>query len=176
MTYKGSFSRDGNGVPDMARGCLATTTKTLVGNNTTVAVPLFTVAGSIEVLGIWGVVRTVLGANNTAAYFRGNDGTNTPAITLSTGTTLSAANVGSIIAKKGLAATAVTLIKSDQFRISEPTTLETTLFSPFELTGLNTGTSNIEFVYSTTDTPTSGVIEFFMRWIPLTEDAQVTAL
>lgn len=176
MIYKGSFSRDGNFMPDAARGCLTITKKTLTGNNTTVNVPLFTVAGSIEVLGIWGVVTTVLGANNTAAYFRGNDATNTPAITLATGTTLSAANVGSTIAKKGLAAAALTLIKSDQFRISEPTTLETTFFSPFELTGLNGGTSNIEFVYSTTDTPTSGAIEFFIRWVPLTEGAQVTAL
>jgi hypothetical protein len=176
MKYLGSFSRDGNFVPDVTRGCVTTTKKTLTGNNTTVAVPLFTIAGSVEILGLWGVVTTVLGANNTAAYFRGNDATNTPAITVATGTTLSAAGVGAIIAKKGLAAAALTLINSDQFRISEPTTLETTFFSPFEMTGLNGVTSNIEFVYTTTDAPTSGAIQFFVRWVPLSEGANVTAL
>lgn len=176
MQYYGSFSRDANHVPDTAHGCLATDIQTLTGNNTTVAVPIFTVKGSIEVLGLWGVVTTVLGANNTAAYWRVNDGTNTPAITLATGTALSAANAGSIIAKKGLAAAALTLIKSDQARVSEPTTLETTFFSPFTITALPTATTNVEFVYTTTDTPTSGVIQFFLRWIPLSNDGQVLSL
>lgn len=176
MQYRGSFSRDANHVPDVANGCLATDTQTLVGNNTTVAVPIFTIQGSVEILGIWGIVTTVLGANNTAAYFRMNDGTNTPAITLSTGTTLSAAPVGSMIAKKGLATAAVTLISAAATVVSEPTTLETKFFSPFAVTALPTATANVEFVYTTTDTPTSGIIQFFMRWLPLSVNAQVLSL
>lgn len=36
--------------------------------------------------------------------------------------------------------------------------------------------TNIEFVYSTPDTPTSGQIQFFIRWLPLSIDASVKAL
>jgi len=176
MQYQSAFPRDANGVPDASHGVLSTTKHNLTGNNTTVHDPLFTVTGSIEVLGLWGVVTVALGANNTAAYWRGNDATNTPAITLATGTTLSSAGVGAVIAKRGLAAAALTLVNSDQMRISEPTTLETTFFSPFVLNALNGTTSNIEFVYATTDTPTSGQIQFFLRWLPLSQTSQVTAL
>lgn len=176
MTYNGSFPRDANRVADPSHGVLSTTKHNMTGNNTTVNDPIFTVTGAIEVLGLWGVVTVVLGANHTTAFFRGNDGSNTPAITLATGTTLSAANVGSIFTKAGLAAAAVTLIKSDQMRIAEPTTLETTYFSPFVLNAKNGTTSNIEYSYATTDTPTSGQIQFFMRWLPLSINAAVTPL
>lgn len=176
MKYLGSFSRDGNSIPDIANGCLETNSKILSGNNTTVAVPIFTVTGMVQILGIWATVTTVLGTNHTASAFRLNDGTNTPAITLSTGTDISAAPVGSDIVKKGLAAAAVTYLKSDQARISEPTTLETTYFSPFVIDANGTVTTNIEYVYATTDAPTSGAMQFFIRWLPLTVGAQVLAL
>lgn len=176
MRYQGSFPIDANYKPDTAHGALSTDSQTLTANNTTANVPIFTVTGTIEVLGLWGIVTTVLGANHTTAFWRMNDGTNTPAITLATGTTLSAANLGSIIAKKGLAAAALTLTQADQTRVSEPTTLETTYFSPFVINAKNTATSNIEYSYATTDTPTSGAIQFFLRWIPLSVNANVTAL
>jgi len=176
MQVKEAFSRDANNVPITTDGLVTSDIQTLTGNNTTVHVPIFTVAGSIEVRGLWGVVTTVLGANNTAAYWRFNDQTNQSNITLNTGTTLSAAAVGSLIVKNGLAAAALTLLSASQERVSEPTTLETPYFSPFVLTALPTATSNIEFTYSTTDTPTSGVIQFFLRWLPLTNNANVTAL
>ncbi len=175
-TVRASFFRDQNRVPLTVDGIITTDTQTLVGSNATVAVPIYTVSGSIEVRGLWGVVTTVLGANNTAAYWRFNDGTAQSNITVNTGTTLSAAGADSIIVKKGLAAAALTLLTSDQERVSEPTTLETPFFSPFVLTAKTTVTSNVEFVYSTTDTPTSGVIQFFIRWLPLSNGANVTAL
>lgn len=175
MTYKGSFSRDGNGVPDVANGCLATTSKIFVGNNTTVNVPIFTVAGSVQILGIWAVVTTVLG-NHTAAYMRLNDATNTPAITVSTGVSLTSEPVGSMVVKKGLAAAALVAISSAAAVVSEPTTLETDYFSPFVINANGTVTTNVEYVYTTTDTPTSGAMQFFMRWLPLSINAQVTAL
>ena len=79
-----------------------TVSKTTNANNTTVSVPLFRITGSIYVKRLYGVVTTVLGPNHTAAHWRLEDGTNTPAVTLATGTTLSSANVGSIIQKKGV--------------------------------------------------------------------------
>jgi|GEM_PF-3458720 len=175
MTYKGSFSRDGNGVPDVANGCLATNSKIFVGNNTTVNVPIFTVAGSVQILGIWAVVTTVLG-NHTAAYFRLNDATNTPAITLSTGVSLTSEAVGSMVVKKGLAAAALVAISSAAAVVSEPTTLETTYFSPFVINANGTVTTNIEYVYTTSDAGTTGAMQFFVRWLPLSINAQLTTL
>jgi hypothetical protein len=171
-----SYFRDANRIPITTDGIITTDSQTLVANNATAAVPIFTVVGLVEVRGIWGVVTTVLGSNNTAAYFRLNDATAQSDITLATGTTLSSAAVGSIIVKKGLAAAAVTLLTSAQERVSEPTTLETTYFSPFVVVPKTAVTTNIEFVYTTTNTPTTGAITFFLRWLPLSTDANVLAL
>jgi hypothetical protein len=173
-TVSASFYRDQNYVPITTDGVVSATSKTLVANNTTAHVPIFGITGSVEIRGLWAVVTTVLG-NNTAAYFRVNDGTNTPAITVSSGTTLTSAPVGSLIVKKGLAAAAVTLLSAAASTVSEPTTLETPFFSPFVVTQLTAGVAtNIEFTYTTSDTPTSGVIQFFLRWLPLSQGANIT--
>lgn len=172
----GVFPRDGNRVPvTYPGGARSSKTQVLSGNNTAgIATPLFRVTGSILVIGLWGTVTTDLGANNTAAYWRLNDQTAQPAITLATGTALSAAKAGSVIAKIGLAAAALTLINNSAGRVNEPTTLETLFFSPFSVVqktgGVNT---DIEFVYSTTDAPTSGAIQHFISWIPVSADGNV---
>ena len=176
MPITEAFPRDANNVPITTDGLISTTSKALTGNNTTVAVPIFTVTGIIECRGLWAEVTTVLGANNTAAYFRFNDGSAQSDITLSTGTTLSAAGAGSDLVKKGLAGAAVTLLTAAQERVSEPTTIETTYFSPFVLTAKAAVATNIEFVYSTTDQPHSGTIKFYLRWLPLVTSSNVIAL
>lgn len=176
IVYSGSMLRDDNDQPVSGTGLTVSNSKTLVGNNTTVNVPIFTVVGSVQVLALWGNVTTALGANNTAAYWRLNDATNQSNITLNTGTTLSAATVGAVIVKKGLAAAALTFLNGDQERVSEPTTLETTYFSPFVAVAKNGTTTNIEFTYSTTDTPTSGVINFYVQYIPLGSGSKITTV
>lgn len=153
-----------------------TDNQTLVGNNATVAVPIFGITGSVEIKGIWGVVTTVLGANHTAAYWRLNDQTAQVSITASSGTALSAVAAGSTIVKKGVAATALTLLDNAAGRVSEPTTLETPYFSPFVVMKKTGAVTNIEFVYSTTDQPHSGQITFFLRWVSLSADAAIVAL
>lgn len=172
-----AFARDQNRIPIMQNGLASTDVQTLIGNNTTVNVPIFGITGTVLVNALYGVVTTALGANNTAAYWRLNDSTAQSDITLSTGTALSAAPVGSVIVKKGLATAALTLLSSSQERVSEPTTLETIYFSPF-VVQQKTGSvaTNIEFVYTTTDTPTSGAITFYLGWIPLTNMSSVAAL
>jgi hypothetical protein len=175
-TIQASYWRDANRVPITSDGIITVDTQTLSANNTTANVALFTITGQVEVRGLWGVVTTALGSNNTAAYWRLNDATAQSDITLSTGTTLSSAAAGSIIVKKGLAAAALTLLTSAQERVSEPTTLETPYFSPFVVIAKNAVTTNIEFTYTTTNTPTSGVIDFYLRWLPLSSTANVTAL
>lgn len=175
LVPQGAMLRDDNDSPVLGTGLTLSNSKTLVGNNTTVAVPIFHITGVVQVLAIWGNVTTVLGANNTAAYWRLNDQTNQSDITLSTGTTLSALSVGSIIVKKGLAAAALTALSASQERVSEPTTLETPYFSPFVAVQKTGGvTTDIEFVYTTTDTPTSGVINFYVQYIPLGSGSKIT--
>lgn len=175
-TVNASFSRDNNRIPITTDGITITNTQVLTANNTTAAVPIFGITGSIEVRGIWGVVTTDLGANHTAAYWRLNDQTAQANITLNTGTTLSAIKAGSVIYKKGLAAAALTKLDNAAGVVSEPTTLETLYYSPFVVVKKTGATTNIEYVYTTTDTPTIGAIQFFLRWLPISTDAQVTPL
>lgn len=171
----GSQLRDDNDSPVSGPGVFISNSKTLIGSNATTAVPIFHVTGAVQVLAIWGTVTTVLGANNTAAYWRLNDQSAQSDITLSTGTTLSALPVGSTLVKKGLAAAALTALSSSQERVSEPTTLETLYFSPF-VAVQKTGnvTTDIEFVYTTTDTPTSGVINFYCQYLPVGQGSKLT--
>lgn len=176
MAITEAFPRDADNIPITTDGLISTTSKTTNGNNATVATPIFTISGVIECRGIWGIITTVLGVNHTASAFRLNDGSAQSDITLSTGTNISAAPVGSLIIKKGLAAAAITALTSAQERVSEPTTLETFYCSPFVLLPKNGVTTNIEYVYATTDTPTSGVVKYYLRWLPLSSDANVTAL
>lgn len=174
MQTSASLLRDANNVPIQTDGVLSTSIQTIIGNNTTVAVPIFNVTGTIECRGIYGIITTTLGANHTTAYFRVNDQTSQPAITLATGVTLSAKTAGSTIVKKGLAAAAAVLLDNAAGIVSEPTTLETAFFSPFVVVKKTAAKTDIEYVYSTTDTPTTGVIQFFLRWLPLSQDAAIT--
>lgn len=174
MTAPEALLNEPNRLPFTVDGVLTTDLQTLSASGATAAVPIFGVTGSIEVRGLWGVVTTVLG-NNTAAYWRLNDQTAQVNITLNTGTTLSSAAAGSTIVKNGLAAAALVLLNNSAGRVSEPTTLETTYFSPFVVMKKTGAVTNIEFVYTTSDTPTSGAIRFFLRWLPLSTDAAVVA-
>lgn len=175
-TVNGAFSRDLNRVPITTDGVTTTTSQTLTGNNTTVATPLFHVTGSVEIRGLWAIVTTDLGANHTTAFWRLNDQTAQVAITLATGTTLSAIKAGSVIVKKGLVAAALTKLDNAAGVISEPTTLETPFFSPFVFVKKTAVVTDIEYVYSTTDTPTAGVLQHFVRWLPLSSDANIVAI
>lgn len=175
MTSRGGYPRDDNDVPITNGGLQSTESITLSANNTTANVPLFHITGTVQVTALYGVVTTVLGANNTAAFWRLNDQTNQSNITVNTGTTLSAASVGSVIVKKDVASAALTLLSASQERVSEPTTLETLYFSPFVAVQKTGGvTTDIEFTYTTTDAPTSGAIQFFCQWLPVSADGRVT--
>lgn len=151
--------------------------KTFTGSNATVVTPIFRVTGSVEVIGLWGVVTTDIGVNHTASAFRLNDQTAQLDITLNTGSTLSSVKAGSAIVKKGLAASAVALQNNSVGRVSEPTAAETMYFSPFLMLqktgGVNT---DIEYVYATTDTPTTGAMQFFVRWRQISNDGNIVVV
>lgn len=175
MTQTGALPRDNNDTPVQYAGMYVSNSITLSASNVAgTAVPVFHVTGTVLVTGLWGVVTTTLGANNTAAYWRLNDQTAQVNITLNTGTTLSGLVAGSTIVKNGLATAALVKLDNSAGRVSEPTTLETLYFSPFVAMKKTAAITDIEFVYSTTDTPTSGVIQFFASYIPLSANGKLT--
>lgn len=151
--------------------------QTLSGNNATVATALFSITGIVEVLRMWGVVTTVLGSNVTAAAYRLNDSTAQSDITLNTGSTLSSFSAGSGFYKRGLSTTALTVISASQERVNDPSAANASEYTSVILTQ-KTGsvTTNIEFVYATTNTPTSGAIQHFIEWRPLSAGATITVL
>jgi hypothetical protein len=150
---------------------------TFVGSGATVVVNLFTVTGAVMVTRLWGVVTTTFGANHTAAHFRVNDQTATDqVITAAAGTTLNAIKKGALILKDGLAAAAVTYKSADAASLLEPTTLQTNMFSPFMVVQKTGGVkTEIEYVYTTSDTPTSGAMRFYVSYYPLSESSVIAA-
>lgn len=177
MPTSAAFSRDANRVPMTHYGFNSQKSQTLSGNNTTVATALFTITGAVNVRALFGEITTVLGSNVTAAYYQINDATASPDITLASGTTLSAAGVGSIIARTSVAGVAVTLADSVAGRVMDPVAATAPdVFMPFLIIGKVGVTTNIEFVYTTTNTPTSGVIRHNLCWEPISNDGNVTVL
>jgi hypothetical protein len=174
----GSFWRDANSVPIADDGLTVSKSVTFTGNNTTVAVPIFRLTGSVEVRALYGVVTTALGSAHTVAFWRLNDQTAQSAITLATGTTLSSAPVGSVITRRSLVSVALTLVTSAAGGVSDPVAATApSYFMPFEITQ-KTGSvqTDIEYVYTTTNTPTTGAMTFYCRYIPLSVDAQLVAV
>lgn len=166
------LNRDGT---DLNTKKVVTKSITLNVNNTTGSINVATITGSVRILKLYGIVTTVLSANVTAAHLRMNDGTNTPVVTASAGTTLSAATVGSMISKVNGVAGAIVLDNASQVRVHESAANHPS-FQDFAVIQKNGSTSTLEFRYTTTDAPSSGVIKFFIEYEPLSDDGAVTAV
>lgn len=162
--------------PSASRTAGLNTSKTTNANNTTASIPLFRFTGTVRVLRLYGVVTTVLGATHTLAHFRFNDQTAQPTLTLAAGLTASAAPVGSLIAKMGLAAAVAVLNTSAAGRVIEPVLLGDEVMPAFLIVAKPGANSDIEYRYTTVDAPTSGQIQFFLEYQPLSADGSVTAL
>lgn len=175
MTTENTFWRDGNRVPIEGHGLVVSKTLTFTGDDATVATPVFRVTGVVEVLKLWGVVTVALGANQTDCHFRINDQTATDQIiTKATTLTLNSASAGAMIAKTGLITAVAKYFSADAAVFVEPTTLQTQIFTPFIVTQKTGGIqTDIEWVYTTTDDPTSGSIQFFAGYLPLSEGAKL---
>lgn len=143
------------------------------GDSATVNTPIFTITGAVMVTRLWGIITTVLGTNHTAASWRLNDQGAQVYLTAIGGTTLSAKKAGSVIIKKDLVSAALTLVDNAAGAISEPTTLETMLFSPIMLVKKTAALTQIEYRYTTSDSPTSGAMRFFASYYPLSRDGVI---
>lgn len=178
MAATSTYLRDANRIPITRYGFKTQASQTLSGNNTTVTTALFRITGTVNFRALFGEVTTVLGSNVTAAYYQINDQTASPDITLASGTALSSAAVGSILARTSVAGVAITLANSSAGRVTDPVAATAPdVFMPFIVTqktgGVNT---DIEFLYTTTNTPTSGVIKHTVMWEPISDDGNVISL
>lgn len=174
-TQLGTFMRDDNAVPITWRGLIANSPHVLAGTGAAVAIPIFTVTGQVEVTALYGVITTALGTI-TASYWRTNDGSTQNSVTLSSGTTLTSAIVGAVISKKAGVGTALALSAGTSALVSESATAGATNFQDFALYANPAATSNIEFVFTTSDPAAIGAITFYIRWVPLTKGAQIFAI
>jgi len=148
---------------------------TFVGSNATVVVPIFTLTGSVMITRLWGEVRTNLGSNHTAASFRINDQTAQVYLTAVGGVTMSSLKAGSLILKTGLVAAAAVAVTNAAGAITEPTTLQTGIFTPVAITKKTAAVTQIEYRYATTQTPTTGAMRFFVSYYPLSSDGKLVA-
>ncbi len=147
------------------QSAIVSVTKTFTGSNTTVAVPIFKVTGVIKITKLWGIVSTTLGANHTAAHWRLNDATITVPITKVTGVTISAYPVGSAIYRADLAVNAALATSSATGAVIEPTAKGAVVSTEIIVVPKNGVVTNIEYVYTTTETPTTGAITFFAEYL-----------
>jgi hypothetical protein len=156
----------------------ASKTQTLTGNNTTVATPLFRVTGSVHISQLYSVVTTALGSNVTATHWRINDQTAQVAISLATGTTLSSLPAGTMLTRHSLVSVALKADTAAAAKVIDPVAATApAVHMPFEIVQ-KTGAvqTDIEFVYTTTNTPTSGVIQHFVEWQPLSENSSLSVI
>lgn len=174
ITQRGSFPRDDNSVPITQLG-LATSESLAMGvtGNSPFTAPIFTITGTVLVNALYGVITTTVG-NHTAAAWRLNDQTAQVYITAVGGTAITTKTAGSVLVKKGVAATALSLIDNATGVVSEPTTLETMYFSPFIATKKTDALTQIEYCYTTTDVTATGAITFYCSWIPISANGRVT--
>ena len=148
---------------------------TLSASNETVNPAIFTITGAVMLTRLWGVVTTVLGSNHTAASWRLNDQTAQVYLTAVGGTTLSSIKAGSVILKDKLVAVALTKLDNVAGVVSETATAGIPIFSPVVLVKKTAATTQIEYRYSTTQTPTTGAIRFFASYYPISSDGLIQA-
>jgi len=177
MIYDALLDIDGHGRPLYGEYPFkATKALTFTGSNTTVAADLWQVTGVVQIGMLWGVCTTAFGNAHTNAHFRVNDQTaSDQIITKATTLDLSSISAGAAILKTGLITAVATYKTSDAASFYEPTTLQTNIFTPFVVVQKKGGIqTDIEYVYTTTNTPTTGAMTFEARYYPLSEGACLT--
>lgn len=177
MPISGAFSRDANYVPITRDGVTVSKDMTLSASNTTASTPLFTLTGAVEVLQLYGIVTTLLSSNVTAGYLRTNDQTAQVDITLATGTTLSDFKVGSFLTRRSIASVALYGTSTVSAKVTDPVAATAPdVCMPVVISQKTGGVlTQVEFTYTTTNTPASGAITWYARWVPLSVDGNLVA-
>jgi hypothetical protein len=139
---------------------------TLNANNTTQSINVFELTGAVDILALYGEIKTVGTLSNmTAVYFNLYDGTNTVEITKD-GSTLSGFGVGSFFIKDANAATVLSVLNNDQGRIKEAASGNKTA-SPFLVMKKTSANTYIRLTYTTTDAPINATVEIHCSWVDI---------
>jgi len=143
-------------------------------SNTTDIINLFRVYGNCEVRRIYGVVTTVNG-NATSAGLRLTDGTTTVAIT-TVALDMSNSPVGSLLLKRALLSNPLLLGSSATSTILDPgAATNKYMTTPTVVNESDVGITYIVFSYATTDTPTTGAVDWYCWWQPLSVGSYIEA-
>lgn len=143
-----------------------TTIKSLTGNNERQAIPIFRATGFLRIKRFTGVVTVNLGANVTQAGWQLNDGITQSDITeTAVGSDLSGLVVGSYMAKEGILTLPMTYFNNTISGVGDGS------FPTFQVLSLPGTPTDIEFIYTTTETPTTGSILFLAEYEPLSSNA-----
>lgn len=110
-------------------------------------------------------VTTLTNATNVHYYLW--DGTNKVPLSKVTGATLSGAQVGSIILKNKVATDELTIVKSDQCRLTEVLDSAKGLHWPYMITAKNGVNNYIYFSLTTTDTPINFKAKACIEYCPI---------
>ena len=91
---------------------------------------------------------------------------------------LSSFAVGSLITRKSLVSVALSADNASAAKVVDPVAATAPdVLMPFAVVQKTGGVqTDIEFVYTTTNTPTSGAIKWYCEFEPLTEDGDVRAV
>jgi hypothetical protein len=175
--FDGLIDLDGNGRPIYGDAPFRVKKRlVLTASNTSATVPIFTIVGAVSIFRLWGIVTTDLGANHTAAFWRLNDQTAQVLISAAAGTTLSAIKAGSLIVKAAAVTSALSKLDNVAGIILEPSALKYVPFAPFIAVKKTAALTQLEYCYTTTDTPTTGAIDFYIAWYPLSSDGKIIAV
>jgi len=172
-----AYSRDANRIPITRNGLLVSKAVSFTADGAATAIPIFDVTGLVEIIALYGIVTTAIGSNHTAAHWRLNDHTATNVvISAASGTTISGLPAGTLLARIGLVATALSVVTSAAANILDPVAATAPdLFMPVAVIQKTAGVvTHIEYVYSTNNT-SLGAMTFYCGFIPLSEDGNITA-
>ena len=165
------------GAAEVGDYTIITSAKTIDGSSGTIVVPIFRVVGSIRGRDLQGFVTTALG-NHTAANFRMNDQTATIQISAAAGVTLTNYPANSVVYKRGdSSAAAVAADATTNPPLTGPPFAASFCHMASWVMSSKTGANtDIEYVYTTTDAPTTGAILFSFRYKIFDNTTTVTAI
>jgi surface antigen len=148
-------------------GTTVTKSITLSANNTTATVDLFTVTGvGIIITKLVGVVTTQIGSNHTGSQLVAYDGSTTVDVSSTGASPLSGAQVGALVAGVSTSSPIAIVDRANvSASDSTPDVPYITLFTAAS------GTTKIQYKYTTTNTPTSGAITWYLTYTPIANGA-----
>jgi len=137
---------------------------TISANNTSANIDCFQITGSIEILRIYGAIKTITTlANCTAAYFDlFTAGDAADVITKNNGV-LSGMAVGTFFTKEAVKTETMTVINNATISVTEPATNKKT-FTPFIVTQKTGADTFIRFNYTTSDAPANAVFTVYVEY------------